>query len=300
MTLAHRWAQEAGRRRAASPPRRTTSSNRLRELSAVAPRHHHRLRDDGDHHAGARHHRRQRLAALHAGDAVDHPGSDQLGADLLHHRLGDHDLAGRVDDGALRPQAALHRLHRRLHRRLDAVRDLAEHRADGPVPADPGRVRRGAGAARPGGDARRLPDRPARRGDGDLGHGHHARADHGPGARRLSDRELFVALGVLRQRAVRPPDGARSVGVHAGEPRSPRRSVRLVRLPFAVARRRRAANDARSRPGHRLVQLQRDLGRGDPVGRPASISSSPTASPASGRSSKCASSATATSRSRWC
>ncbi len=193
MTLAHHWA--GGRASALRAAARASGRRIVTRIVGLAPRHHQRIRDDGDDHAGARHHRRQRLAALHAGDAVDHPGSDQLGADLLHHRLGDHDLAGRVDVGALRPQAALHRLHRRLHRRLDAVRRLAEHRTDGAVPADPGRVRRGAGAARPGGDARRLPDRPARRGDGDLGHGHHARADHGPGARRLSDRELFAGAG---------------------------------------------------------------------------------------------------------
>ena len=46
----------------------------------------------------------------------------------------------------------------------------------------------------------------------------------------------------------------------------PRPAVRLVRLPVAVARRGRAADDARPRPGHRLVRLRRDLGRGDPVG----------------------------------
>ena len=77
-------------------------------------------------------------------------------------------------------------------------------------------------------------------------------------------------------------------------------AVRLVRLPVAVARRRRAANDARSRPGHRLVRLRARSGPRRSCRSPASISSSPTASPASGRSSKRASSATATSRSRWC
>ena len=35
---------------------------------------------------------------------------DHLGADLLHHRRGDHDRAGRLAGGAVRPQAAVHRL----------------------------------------------------------------------------------------------------------------------------------------------------------------------------------------------
>ena len=77
-------------------------------------------------------------------------------------------------------------------------------------------------------------------------------------------------------------------------------AVRLVRLPVACARRRRAADDARSRPGPRLVRVHRDLGRGDPVGRRLLFLHRPTASPASGRSSKRASSTTATSRWRWC
>ena len=40
--------------------------------------------------------------------------------------------------------------------RLDAVRHRADDRADGRLPAVAGRVRRGAGAAEPGGDARHL------------------------------------------------------------------------------------------------------------------------------------------------
>ena len=64
----------------------------------------------------------------------------------------------------------------------------------------------------PGGDARHLSARQARLGDGDLGHGGDARADHGADARRLSHRFLFLALGVLRQPAVRNPHHRRTCG----------------------------------------------------------------------------------------
>ena len=56
-----------------------------------------------------------------------------------------------------------------------------------------------------------FPPAQARLGDGDLGHGRDARADHGPDARRLAHRLLFVALGVLRQSAVRHPDDRRAL-----------------------------------------------------------------------------------------
>ena len=102
-------------------------------------------------------------------------------------------------------------------RRLDAVRSGAEHRADGRVPAAAGRVRRRAGAAVADRDARHLSARPARLGDGDLGHGRDARADHGADPRGMADRRLFLALGVLRQSAVRHPDGARPVRLHEGK-----------------------------------------------------------------------------------
>ena len=61
----------------------------------------------------------------------------------------------------VRTQEAVHRLHRRFHRRLDAVRRGAVDRADGRLPAAAGRVRRGAGAAVAGGDARHLPAQPS-------------------------------------------------------------------------------------------------------------------------------------------
>ena len=243
-----------------------------------------RLHHDGDGHAGARHDHRQCRPALYAGLAVDDPGPGQLGADLLHRRRRDHDLAARLDGDALRAQEAVHRLHRRLHRRLDAVRRRAVDRADGRLPPAAGRVRRGAGAAQPGGDARHLSAGAARLGDGDLGHGRHARADHGADARRLADRLLFVALGVLRQSALRHPDDRRALDFHGGDADPPRRAVLLVRLPQPVARHRRLADDARPRAGARLVRT-RPRSSSRPFSRSsASTSSSSTARRRSGRS----------------
>ena len=67
--------------------------------------------------------------------------------------------------------------------------------ADGRVPPAAGRVRRSAGAARPGGDARHLSAGKARLGHGDLGHGGDARPDHGPDARRLAHRLNIPGAG---------------------------------------------------------------------------------------------------------
>ena len=251
-----------------------------------------RLHHDGDDHAGARHDHRQCRPALYAGLAVDDAGPDQLGPDLLYRRRRDHDLAARVDGDPFRPQEAVHRLHRRFHRRLDAVRRCAVDRADGRLPALAGRVRRGAGAALPSGDARHFSARAARLGDGDLGHGGDARADHGADARRLSHRFLFLALGVLRQPAVRHPHHRRTVALHERNPDPARRALLLVRLPQPLARHRIVADDARPRRAARLVRFDRDLSSRRSLPASASISFSPTASPPGGRSSPCAFSAT--------
>ena len=68
----------------------------------------------------------------------------------------------------------------------------------------------GAGAAVAGGDARQLSGAGARLRDGDLGHRRDARADHGADARRLADRQLLLALGVLHQPAGRHRHGDRA------------------------------------------------------------------------------------------
>ncbi len=112
----------------AMSPAAATMDPKLRRLLVTVLRH------DGDHHAGARHHHRQCGAALYAGFAVGLARPDQLGAHLLYRRRRHHDGAGRLDGRPLRPQATVHHLRRRLHRRVVAMRAGAEHRADGAVP----------------------------------------------------------------------------------------------------------------------------------------------------------------------
>ena len=90
-----------------------------------------------------------------------------------------------------------------LRRRLDAVRHGGHAGADGGVPLPAGHVRRGAGAAEPGDDAGHLPVRAPRPGDGDLRHGRDGGADHRADPRWLPDRDVQLALRVLREPAVR-------------------------------------------------------------------------------------------------
>ena len=52
---------------------------------------------------------------------------------------------------------------------------------------------------------------------GDLGHRRDARADHGPDARRLADRQLLLALGVPDQPADRRRHRDRHAAVHGGD-----------------------------------------------------------------------------------
>ncbi len=106
------------------------------------------------------------------------------------------------------------------------------------VPPAAGRVRRGAGAAVAGGDARLLRAARARQGDVDLGHGRDDGPDHGPVAGRLADRDLFLALGVLRQFAVRHLHRARPHHLHGRDQEESRAALRLVRLHRAGDRHR--------------------------------------------------------------
>src|ERR1700716_3151975 len=50
------------------------------------------------------------------------PGPDQLGADLIYRRRGDHDTPDRLPRRAVRTQAPVPRVRGGLHRRLHAVR----------------------------------------------------------------------------------------------------------------------------------------------------------------------------------
>ena len=101
-----------------------------------------------------------------------------------------------------------------------------------------------------------------RPGDGDLLHGRHHGADGRPDARRLPDRPLLLALGVLRQPAVRHPRPGRHHAVHARDAGAAATQVLLVRLRHAGAGRRVVPDDAGPRPGTRLVRLARDHRRG--------------------------------------
>jgi hypothetical protein len=179
----------------------------------------------GDHHAGARHHHRQCRAALHAGQPVGVAGPDQLGADLLHRRRRDHDRASPAGSPTASAASASSSSARPASPSPPCCAGGAGHQPDGAVPPAAGRVRRRAGAAVAGGDARHLRAQERGQGDGDLGHGRDDGPDHGPVAGRLADRDLFLALGVLHQPAGRHPHR-----LSASDVARPRRAARLVQL----------------------------------------------------------------------
>ena len=95
-------------------------------------------------------------------------------------------------------------LRDRLHHRVDAVRGGPDARPARAVPRPAGRLWRGAGAGLAGHHDGHLSARGAGQGDGDVGRRHHDRSDRRPVARRLADRRVHLALGVLRQPAGRP------------------------------------------------------------------------------------------------
>ena len=165
---------------------------------------------------------------------------------------------------ALRPAAHPGLVGDRLHHRLDDVRRRPDAAAARAVPHPAGRLRRLAGAAQPGADDGRLHPRGAGQGDGDVGRRHHARADQRPDARRLADRRIFLALGILHQPAGRHPvrDRPHDPGQEQGERQSA--AVRPARLLAAGDRHRHVPADARPRRADRLVQLQGDHPRGRP------------------------------------
>jgi hypothetical protein len=165
--------------------------------AARQPHHDHRLGDAGDDHDGAGHHDRQRRPAAHGRISLGLGRPDHLGPDLLHHRHRDHDPDDRLAGGSAGHQAGVRHLDHRLLGRFGPVRRGPEPRADRPLPRAAGYVRRGDGSSVPGRTSRHLSARGARPGHGGLGNGHHGRPDYRPGARRLADRRLLLALGVL-------------------------------------------------------------------------------------------------------
>ena len=127
-------------------------------------------------------------------------------------RVGAHELPGRqchhpADLGlALGPPGApqlLPALDRGLHHRLGIVRNGDEPRATDPLPGDPGAGRRRSSAVEPGSSPRQLSAREAGRGHDDVRHRRPARAGRRPDARRLSHRQLQLALDLLHQHSGR-------------------------------------------------------------------------------------------------
>ena len=185
-----------------------------------------------------------------------------MGADLVHRRRRDHDAADRLSCRAVWPQAPVHDLDRRLHARLDAVRNGHVDRPDRRLPADPGRLWRGPGAAVAIGADGHLPAGAPGHGDVVLGHGDHDRPDHRAGSRRLAHRKLQLAVGLLHQRADRHSGVCRDV-VLPDRNQKEFGQARLVRLCRAERGDRRFADPARSGRGARLARLLRDPDRGD-------------------------------------
>ena len=124
-------------------------------------------------------------------------GHDQLPGGQRHHPA-DHGLAL----GPPGPPQVLPPLHRRLHRRLGAVRPCHQPRATDPLPGDPGHRRRRAPARQPGDPDRRLPPREAGHGHDGVRRGGADRTGHRPDAGRLHHRQLQLALDLPHQ----PPD----------------------------------------------------------------------------------------------
>ena len=195
----------------------------------------------GDADAGARHHHRQRGAAVHAGQPVGDP-------DQITWVLTSYIIAAAIMTAPVGWLAA-----RFGRKRLFLLRSVGFTVASMLCGMAQPRCRRWwsfrllqgvFGAAlvplSQAHDARHLSARAARLGDGDLGHGRDGRADPRADARRLSDRRLQLALGVLHQPAVRHPRRHRPVAVHAEDADASRAALRLDRL-----RRARASASAR-------------------------------------------------------
>ena len=220
------------------------------------------LRDHaGKHHAGARHHDRQRGAPAYPRQPVGLAGPDLLGADLVHCRRGDHDAADRLARRPLRHQNRLCAVGRGFHPGLGAVRQRHQPDPTGDLSRAARHLRRRAGAAIPGGAAADQPGRAAWSGDGGVRHRHNIGADLRPGARRLADLRLQLALGFLYQPAGRDYRHARHADFRPRKPPWSPRAVRPARLCHPEPGDRRSADAARPRRVEGLVRLDRDLGR---------------------------------------
>ena len=154
-------------------------------------------------------------------------------------------------------------LGRRVHRGFGLVRRGNEPCPNGDLSAAAGCLRGGARPAVAIGAAADQPASPSCPGDVGLGHGRHIGPDHRPGARRLADRPVQLALGVLHQRAGRGSRRRRHPDLHPRDASRPPRGVRLLWLCHIELGDRRLADAARPRRAQGLVRLARDLCRGD-------------------------------------
>ena len=136
------------------------------------------------------------------GRVLGDAGPDRLGGDREPRRDRGRDAAGGLAPLAVRAAEGVQRVRHRLRRRLPRVRVRRIARTARALPRAAGCARRAARAGVAGDRARHLPAPPARRGDRDLRHGLGARPDRGPGAGRLSQRGLRLALGVPHDHAV--------------------------------------------------------------------------------------------------
>src|SRR6516162_11056802 len=99
----------------------------------------------------------------------------------------------------VRAEASLDAVGRRLYGSVLLVRTLADPGGIDPVSHHPGRDRRRPAAVVTSRAPRSLPAAGSRQGDGFLGAWHRRGADSRTGTRRLADRKLQLALGVLYQ-----------------------------------------------------------------------------------------------------
>ncbi len=213
------WAVTAGARyRQASDEKRATPARRQPRAADLCDH-------AGQHHAGARHHDRQRGAAAYPRQSVGLARSDLLGADVVHRRRGDHDAADRLARRPVRHQNRICALGRGLHLGLGPVRQCHEPDRARPLPHAARGVRRRARAADASGAAPDQPARAAWPGDGGVWHRNDIGADLRPGARRLADLRLQLALGFLYQSAVRCHRHPRHADLRPRQPPGPSRAV---------------------------------------------------------------------------
>ena len=152
------------------------------------PRSHRRRHRDADRHRHAR-----RAGALQLGVLRLPADVDRLGADLGPAL------------GSLRPPAAVPRRHRRVRRRIGAVRRGDLDDAIDRVPRHPGNRRRRGHPAQHDDHRRAVRARGARTRAGVVQRRVGRRVDCRTAGRRLYHRRAVVALGVLPEPAVRRP-----------------------------------------------------------------------------------------------